>query len=588
MKFGKKLFGLLILLMSVFAIGTSKAFAASDATGRWGTVDSGIDWEFKEDSGTLTFTSGGWVPSSGENKSWFDTDATDKGQAIKKIVFQQPVSLTGFADHLFNDLANLESIDGLEKIDSSHAELLVSTFMGCQKLKNIDGLSNWDTSHVTSLERIFTDCYAVENFTALKDWNVSNVINLRSAFSSTAIENAKALEAWNTQNVTTMDYMFLNCTHLKSLDGLENWDTQNLKLMNLAFNQCENLENIDALRNWNTKNMVSMSSILGRCARLTNADALRNWNTENLTSAMYWFIKCQNLNSIDLTNWNTRSLESWKQKGQFSECAQLKAIALGENSVFTSEADLPEIDTSSGEYTGEWIGLNTGKIYSSSADFITNYDGTVPDTYVWRKTPTYNIFYSFVSDPLGIELPIEVTRLLPPAVIGDKNKTIVDSPVLTDKEIDLGNDTWIFEGWDKNQVTIEGADEQVVGKWQDIHKNQPDKPKPEEPEPVKPNPGPTNPSPDKPKPIPSKPQPDKPDPGKNTPVPQKPAPIINTNSSNKPINLNNLNSAKPSDTENKTNLPKTGDSSGVELVVIGFGFIIIVAIVVFYSQRRKK
>ncbi|WP_260448474.1 SHIRT domain-containing protein [Listeria innocua] len=73
--------------------------------------------------------------------------------------------------------------------------------------------------------------------------------------------------------------------------------------------------------------------------------------------------------------------------GFFSGCSKLESITLGENSIFYSIVKLPAINTTDGNYSGEWIGVDTENIYTSSDDFMDNYDGNISDTYVWRGTP---------------------------------------------------------------------------------------------------------------------------------------------------------------------------------------------------------
>ncbi|MDR2976146.1 MAG: BspA family leucine-rich repeat surface protein [Streptococcaceae bacterium] len=573
MNLAKKLFYLTILVISIFTLGSAKAHASYDTSGVWteadGTsLDPGVNWKFDAASGTLTFSGGNTLPKTGrgyENeRPWFMTDATDEGEAIRKIVFEQPIRLSTSPAHLFYRLENLESIDGLEKLDASQAVDMRMMFQECKKLENIDGVAGWDVSNVTDLSFIFSQCENLKSLAALKDWNVSNATGMGGLFSGTDIKNTQGLENWNTGNAINMGYLFSGCKNLENLDGLLNWDVRKNTSLILSFYECFSLENLDGLRNWKADNLVDMGDAFASCEGLKNADAVKNWHVNKLISAGAWFASCTKMKSVDLSTWNTRNISLDQIFYIFSNCPQLESITLGKDSVMSSHTKLAAIDTKSGIYTGEWIGLNTGKVYSSSDDFMTNYDGSQPDTYVWRKAPTYTVNYRFISSLTEKTLPDEITKLLPSAAAGNLTQAMIDSPVLSVTKVTTADGTWTFKGWDKAQVKIENTDEVVTGIWEFTANPVPDKPKPEDPDQPKPE-DPNNSNPTNPKPGNNSPSPIK-----QPPTPNQPAPAASTNDCPK-IN---------------TILPKTGDRSDILLAI--FGLLIIGSVINFFIFCKQN
>lgn len=105
-----------------------------------------------------------------------------------------------------------------------------------------------------------------------------------------------------------------------------------------------------------------------------------NLNVDEVTSMNLMFSGLSKLTSINLSTWNTRNVS--ESLGMFGSTRELKEITLGPDSIFPQNI---MVDSTMEGYTSRLVGTNTGKIYQSSFDLITNYDGTAPDTFVREK-----------------------------------------------------------------------------------------------------------------------------------------------------------------------------------------------------------
>ncbi|KXB46070.1 LPXTG-motif protein cell wall anchor domain protein, partial [Tissierellia bacterium KA00581] len=85
-------------------------------------------------------------------------------------------------------------------------------------------------------------------------------------------------------------------------------------------------------------------------------------------------------------------------------------------------------------------------------------------------TPTpfekvYKVSYEFKSNTSDKELPQEVKKLLPQE---EKYYNIqkVKPKDVTPKEVKVGNDTWTFKGFDKNEIMLKDGENKFIGSWE--------------------------------------------------------------------------------------------------------------------------
>lgn len=93
------------------------------------------------------------------------------------------------------------------------------------------------------------------------------------------------------------------------------------------------------------------------------------------------------ISELNLSGWTTNTLPV-TITNMFGGMTGLRSLTLGERSIFNQSVGLPSVPVNH-EYTGRWI-LNdptedTDPIaFSSSAEFMNNYNGSHPGTYIWE------------------------------------------------------------------------------------------------------------------------------------------------------------------------------------------------------------
>ena len=112
---------------------------------------------------------------------------------------------------------------------------------------------------------------------------------------------------------------FSACT---SITGLDKLDTSKAVSMSSMFNGCENLTSLD-LSNFNTSGVTSMLEMFNNCKSLTSLD-LSNFDTSKVTSMRKMFAGCSGLTSLDLSKFNTAQVTDMYK--MFSSCYGLTSL----------------------------------------------------------------------------------------------------------------------------------------------------------------------------------------------------------------------------------------------------------------------
>ena len=174
--------------------------------------------------------------------------------------------------------------------------------LGNVTIKNIVFEESFKTYAPTSLKEFFYNCKTLETISGLEYLNTANVTDMSGMFEACSALKSLDLTKFDTKNVSNMYFMFNNCPNLTSLD-LTNFNTKNVKNMNGMFGDCSNLTSFD-ITNFNTAKVTNMGNMFLGCSNLTSLD-LTNFNTAKVTDMHGMFKGCSALTSLDLTNFNT-------------------------------------------------------------------------------------------------------------------------------------------------------------------------------------------------------------------------------------------------------------------------------------------
>ncbi len=286
--------------------------------------------------------------------------AVDDIESITKISIADPgngvkIIPENDLNELFQNFKSLNSIEGLEHVNTLGVTTMNSMFAFCLSLTYIDVsyfnlrntrdisymfyscrsirsivMSGWNTENAKSMSAMFTNCVSLTNLD-LSDWNTEKVTSMNSIFTNCSSLTVLDVSSWNTANVINMEFMFSGCSSLTALDVL-GWNTANVTKMLGMFSGCSSLTALD-LSGWNTAKVTSMNSyylsapigMFSGCSSLTALD-LSGWNTKNARSMNYMFSGCSSLTALDLSGWNTKNVRYMNY--MFSDCSSLDSLNL--------------------------------------------------------------------------------------------------------------------------------------------------------------------------------------------------------------------------------------------------------------------
>ena len=311
------LFPLMLLMLLLLPAGMVAQKAASSSKYIATYESSTQTLTFKENVGETLPKNSAWV----KDKQTVATINKNLGNGtIVHIVFDKsfstytPTSLIGF----FIDLTKLETITGLEYLNTEKVTDMSYMFSNCSSLTSLD-VTHFNTAKVTNMWYMFSSCSALLSLD-VTNFNTANVTNMRNMFSSCSSLTSLDVSHFNTANVTNMSYMFSNCVALTSLD-VTNFDTANVTDMTRMFMGCSSLTSLD-VTNFNTANVTDMSYMFANCAALTSL-YLTNFNTAKVTNMRNMFSSCKALTTIYASSKFVTTQVS-NSSGMFNKCEKLK------------------------------------------------------------------------------------------------------------------------------------------------------------------------------------------------------------------------------------------------------------------------
>ena len=271
-----------------------------------------------------------------------------------------------FSNSIFLTELNLSTFDTSDVTD------MRSMFNGSNKLTTLD-LSNFDMTNVTGTDYMFYTCNSLHTLRLNNCSNDTiNKIITSSNFPTGTIDGVtrkiyvnpdnlgylEAPENWifvdldgneieirepeiyqvgyyrdksDITEATTMvnnthtdlNDMFYGCTNLTTINNIEQWDTSNVTNMRSMFRDCNNLTSLD-LSNFDTGNVTNMGDMFCFCKALTELD-LSNFDTSNVENMWGMFWGCSSLEVLNISNFDTSSVTSI---GDTFDCPNLHTLRL--------------------------------------------------------------------------------------------------------------------------------------------------------------------------------------------------------------------------------------------------------------------
>ena len=275
-------------------------------------------------------------------------------------------------DWFFSEMGKLETIEGMENLNTDGVASMYAMFNECSSLKSID-LSALKTDNVTNMSYAFTGCSSLTSLD-VSGFKTDKVTNMCGMFMRCSSLTSLDVSGFNTANVTDMSSMFGGCSSLTSLD-VSKFNTDKVTNMGWMFGECEALTSLD-VSGFNTANVTNMSSMFGGCSSLTGLDVSK-FNTDKVTNMGWMFGGCEALTSLDVSGFNTANVTD--MYCMFYNCQNLSSIDVSKfktakvtkmNSMFYNCAKLSTLDVS---------GFNTEEVTDmswmfGSCESLTNLD----------------------------------------------------------------------------------------------------------------------------------------------------------------------------------------------------------------------
>ena len=269
-------------------------------TSKWDYTQEGADYILHLYAGTLG------IPGKDKDDNGVNWDAgigslnaAFKNQ-LTKIMIDPGVVANQNSRGLFSNLKNLQTIQGLENLDTSHVINMLFMFDGCESLTSLD-VSHFDTSQVTNMADMFSECVSLINLD-VSHFNTSQVTDMSFMFGKCESLTSLDVSHFDTSQVTNMSGMFSYCYNLTNLD-VSHFDTSQVTNIAIMFDGCHNLPGLD-LNSFDTSQVTDMFDMFTDCHSLTSLD-ISHFNTSQVTDMSAMFAGCKNLTSLDVSHFDT-------------------------------------------------------------------------------------------------------------------------------------------------------------------------------------------------------------------------------------------------------------------------------------------
>ena len=362
------LFPLMLLMLLLLPAGMVAQKAASSSKYIATYESSTQTLTFKENVGETLPENSAWVI---DKQSVATINKKLGNGTIKHIVFDKsfstytPTSLYCF----FKDLQKLETITGLEYLNTEKVTNMYGMFIKCVFLTSLD-VTHFNTANVTDMGFMFSNCLSLTSLD-VSHFNTAKVKNMRNMFSSCPSLTSLYLTNFNTENVTNMGDMFSNCRALTTIYASSKFVTTLVSNSSGMFRNCEKLKGEEV--GWTkdkatdkTYAKIEGGYFSGGIPRVKYADGtltffltsketlgeneyelnsgknLPEWVKKHIfgitkvvfdtsfanarpTSCYMWFYLCGNLNQVEgIKNLNTKEVTD--MAGMFCKCRDLSSL----------------------------------------------------------------------------------------------------------------------------------------------------------------------------------------------------------------------------------------------------------------------
>ena len=276
---------------------------------------------------------------------------------------------------MFYSCSKLPSLD-VSSFNTENVTDMYKMFYYCRNMQSLD-VSSFNTENVTNMEDMFGQCRELQSLD-LSSFNTANVENMSYMFEYCNKLNAiYASDKFTTSNVTSSNQMFYNCfslsgdiaydnktydkTYAKIIGGYfrdkayENrpWVKYDKDNKTLIF-QCGYKRVIDNSNGeyelntgdnepgWKDKRSSTTKVVFDESFKdvrpktgymwfydfgyLTEIENISYLNASEMTDMSYMFYRCEKLQSLDLSSFNTEMVET--MRAMFSDCPKLQSLDL--------------------------------------------------------------------------------------------------------------------------------------------------------------------------------------------------------------------------------------------------------------------
>ena len=265
------------------------------------------------------------IDNLSNNEPGYFTNVTEFGKEPYAVLSDDNKTLTFYynQDKIANNGMNVGPFSAYFDIPWYEDRLSVTTVKFDNSFANYAGL--------TSTKWMLGDLANLESVVGIENLKTDNVTDMSSMFMGSGMSSLD-LSSFNTANVTDMSSMFEMCLNLTSLN-LSNFNTAKVKNMSNMFYRCETLESLN-LESFVTSSLTDMGDMFHDCKILTSLD-LSSFNTGQVTRMGQLFWGDEKLVTIYVGNgWSTAGLTGSSEESMFKVCSAL----VGENGT-TYDAD---------------------------------------------------------------------------------------------------------------------------------------------------------------------------------------------------------------------------------------------------------